>query len=63
VYRQSRLERLEREYFPDSKRTGYYLWELKFVLAFKAAYKGREDSAPKILRGAYNHLMSRTGGL
>ena len=55
----SRLERLEREYFPDSKRTLYHLGELEFVLAFGQVYEGREDSAPQILRGAYKRLMSR----
>ena len=42
---QKRLERLKQEYFPESKRRGFYLWELKFMVAFSRKYVDHEDSA------------------
>ena len=56
-----RLEVLEQECFPRSKngvRT-YELWELQFVLAFAEIYDGYEDSAPAILRQAFDLVRKR----
>ena len=54
-----RLERLEQECFPDSKRRGFYLYELEFLNAFANKYQDCEDSAPAILRSAYEQLQER----
>ena len=56
---EKRLERLEQEYFPQSKRRGFYLWEIYFMSAFEQKYEGREDSAPAILRRGYDLLRNR----
>ena len=56
---EKRLEGLEQEYFPESKRRGFYLYELEFMVAFGVKYDGHEDSAPAILRRAYNLLQKR----
>ena len=54
-----RIENLEQAYFPESKRRGFYLWELHFIVAFAQKYEGCEDSAPAILRGWYDLLQTR----
>jgi hypothetical protein len=59
VKTQKRLDRLEQEYFPESKLRGFYLWELQFIVAFSAKYDGHEDSAPAILRRAFHLLQKR----
>ena len=56
---QQRLERLEQEYFLESKRRGFYLCKLQFIYAFMVKYKGHEDSAPAILRRAYRRIQER----
>jgi hypothetical protein len=56
---EKRLERLEQEYFPESKRRGCYLSELEFIVTFDKKYQGREDSAPMVLRRAHDRLVNR----
>ena len=54
-----RLERLEREYFPESEGQGIQWVELDFYVAFGNKYDGRKDSAPAFLRRAYDRLEER----
>jgi hypothetical protein len=53
------LERLEKEYSPGLKGQDFYLHELEFLVAFHAKYHGHEDSAPAILRHAYDLVGTR----
>ena len=56
---EKRIERLEKDYFPDSKLRGYLLHELMFLHVFLTKFEGHEDSAPAILRRAYHLLQKR----
>ena len=51
-----RIEHLEQVCFPDSKRKGFYLWEIRFLCAFNKKYDGCVDSAPEVLRRGYEGL-------
>ena len=54
-----RVEHLEQVFFPDSKRHGFYLWELSFRLAFLKKYEGCMGSAPEVLRRGYEGVALR----
>jgi hypothetical protein len=58
-----RLEKLEQAYYPQPKRyRGLFsvdLPELMFMHAYNVKYGGCEESAPAILRGAYEDLQNR----
>lgn len=58
-----RLEKLEQAYYPQPKGErgvfSYEMWEAMFLHAFMKKYGGCEDSAPAILRRAYEDLQNR----
>jgi len=56
-----RLERLEKAYFSELKRGQFHHYELLFWVAFGSKYEGHEDSAPLILRHAYELVERRQG--
>jgi hypothetical protein len=56
---EKRLEKLGKAYFPNSKRRGYYLYELHFLCGFYEKYGDHEESAPPILLRAFREMQHR----
>ncbi len=55
---EKRLERLEKEYFPDAEQHGFLLHEIGFMCAYADRQK-RGEPTPAFLEQAYQRLKER----